>query len=320
MINQFVSLSLRGLFSKITFSLIGIFCLFYPFVSGADSLNNSLYYFMQGNHPATSDIPYGNNPEKGKYVTSGDAKIYYEIYGEGFPVVVLHGGGVGTPYEMGQLIDSLSKKFKVFVVSSRGHGRSEIGHTEISLEQKASDVNSILEQNSVDKAILLGFSDGAYTAYQFAAMYPQKSDRVIAIGAGTLHKGFFSGELKLSDLKQLDSRFVQQQLQIRPEPERWQEFLSDYMKFWNQMEIGKDIFSKIKAPVLLVVGDEDDHAPVKTVLEAHQLLKESSLLVVPKAWHSAFLDNYSVTWSAIETFVAKPLSALSGSKKLTFND
>ena len=281
---------------------------------------DSLSYFMQGNNPAPSSIQYGNNTARGHYVLSSDARIYYEVYGEGAPVIVLHGGGVGSPYEMGQLIDSIAEHYKVFVVSSRGHGRSEIGHTAISLEQKASDVNTILEQNSVDKAILLGFSDGAYTAYQIATMYPEKTDRIIAIGAGTVNKGFFSGELKLSDLETIDSRFVKQQQSIRPEPERWQEFLSDYMKYWNQKEIGAAFFSKIKAPVLLIVGDEDDHAPVKTVLKAHQFLKNSSLLVVPHAWHSAFLDNYPVIWSAIADFISKPSSELLGSKKISFND
>ncbi len=286
----------------------------------AHETKSSLSYFMQGNNPAPSRIQYGNNTVKGHYVFSSDARIYYEVYGDGSPVVVLHGGGVGSPYEMGQLIDSIAKHHKVFVVSSRGHGHSEIGHTAISLEQKASDVNAILEQNSIDKAILLGFSDGAYTAYQIAAMYPEKTDRVIAIGAGTLNKGFFSGELKLSDLEKIDSRFVKQQLSIRPEPERWQEFLSEYMKYWSQQEIGEDFFSKIKAPVLLIVGDEDDHAPVKTVLKAHQLLKNSSLLVVPHAWHSAFIDNYPVKWEAIEDFIGKPSSEISSSKKVAFND
>ena len=53
-----------------------------------------------------------------------DAKIYYEVYGKGKPLFVFHGGGVGTPYEMGQMIDNLRKDYQVIVVSTRGHGRS----------------------------------------------------------------------------------------------------------------------------------------------------------------------------------------------------
>ena len=109
------------------------------------------------------------------------------------------------------------------------------------------------------------------------------------------------------------------ELQIRPEPERTQEFYTKYMKFWNKMSVGKEIFSNIKCPVLLVVGDEDDHAPIITVLEAHQLIPNSRLCVVPKAWHSAFNDNYDVVRPAILQFVNSPINELQGSKKVDYN-
>lgn len=64
----------------------------------------------------------------------GDARLYYEVYGKGTPVVVLHGGGVGTPYEMGCIIDELRKNHEVIVMSTRGHGRSEIGHSPLTLQ------------------------------------------------------------------------------------------------------------------------------------------------------------------------------------------
>ena len=106
---------------------------------------------------------------------------------------------------------------------------------------------------------------------------------------------------------------------IMPEPERWQEFCTNYMKFWSKMSVGEETFGAIECPVLLIVGDEDDHAPVSTVLAAHQLIPNSRLCVVPKAWHSAFLDNYDVTWAAISQFVNADLKTLTPSKKLPQN-
>jgi len=151
-------------------------------------------------------------------------------------------------------------------------------------------------------------------------MYPESVDRVVAIGAGTLKKGFFSGEMNVTDLEKIDKAFIEQQMKIMPEPERYQEFCTNYMKFWSQMEVGRDLLSTIKCPVQLIVGDEDDHAPVATVLEAHQLLPNSRLCVVPKAWHTAFLDNYSVTWDVINTFIHADSKTLVSSKKLTMNN
>ena len=238
-------------------------------------------YFMQGDTKG-STTPYGDNLQIGKYVKADDAKIYYEVYGKGAPVLILHGGGVGIPYEMGRIIDDLRKNYQVIVMSTRGHGRSEIGHSPLTYEQKANDALAVIKAVTKKPVKIIGFSDGAYTAYKIAAMYPAQVERVVAIGAGTLQAGYFSGEMKLDDLAKIDSAFIEEQKKIRPEPERWQEFCNAYMDFWSKMSVGEETFGAIRCPVLLVVGDEDDHAPVITVLEAHQLIPNSRLCVIPK--------------------------------------
>ena len=146
----------------------------------------AIRYFMQAPEAKGSDTPYGNNTVAGHYAQAGDARIYYEIYGKGKPLFVFHGGGVGTPYEMGQMIDNLRKNYRVIVVSTRGHGRSEIGHSELTYEQKANDMLAVMREVTDEPAVLLGFSDGAYTAYKVASMYPERAERIVAIGAGTL--------------------------------------------------------------------------------------------------------------------------------------
>ncbi len=277
-------------------------------------------YFTQGDKPGSS-TPYGENLKVGNYVQADDAKIYYEVYGKGAPILILHGGGVGSPYELGKILDELKKSHKLIVMSTRGHGKSEIGHSPLTYKQKADDALAILDDLKISAPIqILGFSDGAYTAYEIAALYPERVERITAIGAGTLQAGYYSAEINLSDLEKLDEKFFSAQKKIRPESERWQEFLSDYMKFWSEQNIGEETFSKIKCPVLLITGDEDDHAPIITVLEAHQMIKNSRLCVVPKAWHTAFLDNYDVTSTAIFQFVNAPLENLLPSKKLQQNN
>ena len=275
-------------------------------------------YFMQGDAKGVK-TPYGDNQKAGNYVQAGDAKIYYEVYGQGEPILILHGGGVGSPYELGQLIDNLKKNYKVILMSTRGHGRSEIGNSPLTFEQKANDALTVLNAVTREPARVLGFSDGAYTAYKLAAMYPERVERIVAIGAGTLKAGFFGDTMKLEDLAKIDAKFVEYEKTIMPEPERWQEFCDKYITFWHNLSVGEEIFGAIECPVLLIVGDEDDHAPIITVLEAHQMLKNSRMCVVPKAWHSAFLDNYKVTSDAIFQFVNSPLENLVSSKKLDYN-
>lgn len=282
-----------------------------------------LRWFTEQPGAAASKTPYGNNPSVGHTVQAGDAKIYYEIYGTpetGTPVFVFHGGGVGVPYEMGTLIDHLRPNHEVIVVSTRGHGRSEIGHSPLTYEQKGRDMLAVMHAVPRKPAMIIGFSDGAYTAYEAAKLEPKAVDRIVAIGAGTLKPGYFKPGLKVSDLRKIDNAFVEQQLKLMPEPGRWQEFLTNYMNFWSRMSVGAETFKAVKAPVLLIVGDEDDHAPVITVLEAHQMLPNSRLCVVPKAWHTAFIDNFPVTWAAIHPFIEADHKALVSSKKLPYNN
>lgn len=276
-------------------------------------------YFMQGDATG-SPIRYGSNDSRGAYVTAGDARIYYEVYGAGETILILHGGGVGSPYELGKLLDDLQATRKLIVMSTRGHGRSEIGHAPLTFEQRANDALAVLDAANVSApAQVLGFSDGAYTAYELAARYPARVERITAIGAGTLQAGYFPSEINLAALEDLDKKFFAEQKKLRPEPERWQEFLSDYMTFWSRQSVGDETFGRIRCPVLLIVGDEDDHAPVATVLAAHQLISNARLCVVPKAWHTAFLDNHDVTAAAIRQFVDAPLETLQPSKKVAYN-
>ena len=117
---------------------------------------------------------YGDNASAGHYAQASDARIYYEVYGEGDPLIVLHGGQVGSTAEMSQFIDSLRGSYQVIAVSTRGHGKSEIGHSQVTLQQRADDVVAVLSQVTNKPAIVLGFSDGAYTGYSLAASYPER--------------------------------------------------------------------------------------------------------------------------------------------------
>lgn len=147
----------------------------------------NLRYFGQTAQSYQSAVNYGN--AGGKYIQSDDAKIYYEIHGQGEPIVVLHGGLVGSIGEMGQLIDNLAKTHQVIAINTRGHGKSSIGKQVPSYAVKAQDVHTVLTHITDKPAHILGFSDGAYTAYHFALNFPEKTNKIIAIGAGEWKKG-----------------------------------------------------------------------------------------------------------------------------------
>lgn len=272
---------------------------FHAFSQGAEPLRA----FMQAKPSPKNAIQYGNNPKAGRFIQSDDASIYYEVYGKGKPLVILHGGIFGSSYEMGRFIDSLSKKFMVIAVSTRGHGKSEMGSKEPSYEQKARDVNMILNKETKDSAIVLGFSDGAYTSYYLAGQFPAKVKKIIAIGAGVWKKGERTFNLSKQMAFGLDSLYWKQQIKLMPQPEKIDQWFSSLNSYYNTLEVGKEVFAAVKSPVLIMAGELDQNAPLATVIAAYHMLPKAQLGIIPNAPHPAFQANFNAVWADIVPFL-----------------
>ncbi|WP_381507956.1 alpha/beta fold hydrolase [Spirosoma flavum] len=259
--------------------------------------------FMQQTPSSVNAIPYGNNPKAGHHVQANDAKIYYEVYGKGKPLLVLHGGIVGSTYEMAQFIDSLAKTYQVIAISTRGHGKSEMGSGIPSYERKAEDVNTIIQAVTKDSVLVLGFSDGAYTAYFLAASHPDKVKKLIAIGAGEWKQGWRTFDNSRKSLFRLDSLYFNQQLALMPQPERFDEWLLSVNQYYNAINIGKQILGRIQCPVLVMAGEKDQNAPLKTVIAAYEMMPKAQLSIIPNAPHPVFLTNFPAVWASMLPFL-----------------
>ena len=278
--------------------------LFVLLITSQFAFGNDVHYFGQKDSDIVSVVPYGNNPEVGGFVHSDDASIYFEVYGKGEPIVVLHGGGVGCPYEMGRFIDDLSKDHLVIVPATRGHGKSEIGDKEITYEQKARDMLVAIDAVTLDSFSILGFSDGAYTALKIAAILPERVKKVVAIGAGEnipVTRKF--PLVSLDDLAKIDKRFIDEKVALCPEPEHLQGFLNRYFTFFNNERIGIELFSSIKCPVLYIAGELDANAPLDTVINAYKMTPNAQLAIIANAPHQVFIVNYDAVWANVKPFL-----------------
>lgn len=266
-----------------------------------------LRYFGQTEQSYQSHTNYGSNAASGRYAVSDGSKIYYEVYGQGKPIVVLHGGMVGSTAEMGEFIDRLRPQRQVIAISTRGHGKSESGKVLPTYAQKAKDTAAVLRQLGISQADFLGFSDGAYTALQFAADYPTQSGKIIAIGAGEWKRGFIQGGAKeralFTVLQKLDPAYWAQQQTIRPNPQRTAQWVAQQNTAYNQTEFGAKIFSRVQSPVLLVVGEDDQNAPLDTVIAAYKMLPNADLAVIPNTPHPTFAVNFPAVWASVEPFL-----------------
>lgn len=287
---------------RLNFILI-LFSLFFSYESKAQETPH-LRGFMQLAPSSVNAVQYGNNKKAGHYVKYDGTKIYYETYGQGKPFVVLHGGVFGSTYEMGQLIDSLSKRYKVIAVSTRGHGKSEIGNGEPSYEQKAKDVNAIIEVETKDSVIVLGFSDGGYTSYYLAGLFPTKVKKVITIGAGEWKTGSRTFNMTKKMAYGLDSLYWVQQTKLMPEPEKLDQWFASTNKYYNSLSVSKREFDKIHCPVLLLAGELDQNAPLQTIIDAYYMISKPQLGIIPNAPHPAFQANFDAVWADIMPFIS----------------
>jgi pimeloyl-ACP methyl ester carboxylesterase len=248
--------------------------------------------------------PYGNNPKAGHYVQANDAKIYYEVYGKGQPVVLLHGGLFGSTVEFSDIINKLKNKFQVIAISTRGHGKSELGKEPLTLEQRANDAMAVINAVTKDSVIVIGFSDGGYSAYQLAKMYPGRVKKMVVIGAGELAPGLREFNFTAKQALQMDKAFIEQQLKLMPEPDRMEEMFAGVCACYNKLTVGKDLLSAIKCPVLVMAGDRDGGNPVERVVSAARLIPNHQISIIPNTGHGCFVENFKATWECIAPFIS----------------
>lgn len=261
-------------------------------------------YALQTIAPPQNTIPYGNNTAAGHYITSDDAKIYYEVYGKGDPVLVLHGGIFGSTFEMYHFIDSLKTNHQIIAISTRGHGKSEISNQPHTYQLKAKDAATVLNAVTKDSATVIGFSDGGYTGYMLASLYPAKIKKLVVVGAGERHPGDQPNAITVQQALELDKPFWDQQLALMPEPKKLPElFKRVQQEFNNKLVADEKLFSTIKSPVLVMVGDHDNFLSVEHADHAAKFIPKGQLSVIPGAGHAAFLEKWTVVWPAVYYFL-----------------
>jgi len=260
---------------------------------------------VSANANNTATIPYGNNPAAGHYFNAGDAKLYYEIYGQGKPLVLLHGGVYGYIDEFEPFIQKFAQDFQVICIATRGHGKSEIGYAPFTYQQRAEDAYKVIRSITKDSVIVLGFSDGAFSGLKLAALYPELVKRLIAIGAGdkpnnnTAKKYNYTPEI----LMKYDSAFFAGRVKLMPEPNRWRECLSMLNKLYNEDFMSGETFEKIQCPVLVMRGDRDADGSVESSLNCTKAIRNAQLSVIPGCNHVVFYCNFPAVWEAIHLFV-----------------
>src|SRR6478736_9494655 len=137
--------------------------------------------------------PQSDTMATGKYANVNGIKMYYEIHGEGKPLVLIHGGGSTIQTTFGRILPLFAEHYKVIAVELQAHGHTSDRNAPETFEQDADDVATLLKQINIPKTSVLGFSNGGTTAMQIAIRHPEVVNKLVIIAAAYQREGFIPG-------------------------------------------------------------------------------------------------------------------------------
>jgi pimeloyl-ACP methyl ester carboxylesterase len=231
----------------------------------------------------------GNNSLVGKKVFINGINMYYEIYGEGEPLLLLNGNG-GSIRSRADVIPELSKTYKVIAIDSRYHGKTDHGDKELNYRLMATDIALFLDTLNIGKVNVWGLSDGGIMALLLAIEHPEKVNRIIVGGANYNPEGLEPELFQFVQMyKQIKNKQIQAQIKL--------------MAF--HPNITEAELKSIKIPTLIMVGDRDA-IKMEHTLKMFRLIENSNLCVLPATTHFVTNEKPSQSIYWVNEFLSKP--------------
>ena len=237
---------------------------------------------------------------KSGYADVNGLKMYYEIYGEGKPLVLIHGGGSTIQTTFGRVIPLLAKHRKLIAVELQGHGRTSDRESGVSFEQDADDVAALLKNLDIPRADIFGFSNGGTTALQLAIRHPERVGKLVLASALLRRTGVPEGFwdfMRQARLENMPEPLKDAYREVAPEPDNLQAMHDkDAQRMVNFEDIPIEQIESVKAPTLIIIGDKDVITP-EHALETHRLFPHSELAIIPGGTRRLYRGNYvAKTW------------------------
>jgi pimeloyl-ACP methyl ester carboxylesterase len=227
------------------------------------------------------------------YVDVNGLHMYYEDCGHGSPLVLLHGGMLSIELSFADLIPELATRHRVIALEAQGHGRTADIDRPITPAALASDVVGLLDHLGLDRAHVLGHSQGAATALELAVSYPDRVRSVVPASASVRMEGMHEdltdpARQATSTRMPTQQDFVAMQetyARLSPHPDHFNDFLASLSQSAADLQGWSDEqLAAITAPVLLVLGDRD-FTTVEHGALMLELIPGSSLAVLPGTTH-----------------------------------
>lgn len=233
-----------------------------------------------------------NNHFRSGYSDVNGLTMYYEIYGQGKPLVLIHGGGSTIQTSFGRIIPHLAKRRQLIGVELQAHGHTNDRNAELTFEQDAADVAKLLDNLKIPKADFLGFSNGGQTTIEIALHHPERVNKIILASILYNRSGVVPQFWEGFDHATLDNMpLVLRQGQLDANGNDADALLNTFNKDVRRMKAFKgwsdEQMRAIKAPALVINGNADVGSPEHAV-EMYRLIPDCELAIFPGG-HGTYL-------------------------------
>ena len=225
-----------------------------------------------------------SNNYKSGYAAVGELNMYYEIYGQGKPLVLIHGGGSTIQTTFGNIIPLLSKSRQIIAMDLQAHGRTGDRAADLSFEQDADDVAALLLNLKITKADFLGYSNGGHTLIEILLRHPGIVNKAIIASAfykrsavvPQFWKGFDTATIDIMP-QALKDGFLKVN---NDEKALLNMFKKDVQKMKVFKDWSDDQIRSIKSQTLIINGN-NDVGSVEHAVEMHRTMPDSQLAILP---------------------------------------
>lgn len=220
----------------------------------------------------------------GNYAPINGLNLYYEIYGTGMPLVLVHGGGSTINTSFANIIPLLAKDRQVIAVETQAHGRTFDIDRDFTFEQDADDMAALLNHLQMARADFMGFSNGGTVCLQMAIRHPQMVNKLVPASAcycrAGMPAGFWDG-MRQATLDNMPQPLKDAYLQVNPNPEGLEAmFNRDKNRMLAFNDIDEDVLKTIAAPTLVINAYNDVILP-EHALALARLLPNAQLVILP---------------------------------------
>lgn len=238
----------------------------------------------------------------GSYFINKGLKMYYEIHGNGEPLIIIHGNGGGLTAMKNQ-IDYFKQNYQVVVMDCRGRGRSELGRDSLTYEVLADDISNLLDYLKLDSAFVLGYSDGGIVGLLLVMNHPEKVKKMAIFGTNIQPD---STALHSESIKHVHKKRLEAEAMIAKGDvtENWIIERQRYRLMEFQPNIKPESLNGIKSPVLVMSCEGDDIKQEHTRL-IHQNIPGSQLIIFPGEDHKMIFSNPKLFNSTVTGFFEK---------------